>query len=154
MFVPTVLVDWASLAQQWIKMKETLPTINQGPLPPPAPTISKPAETVLPKPTPTASESYLNNDIEGGEAPMDMDTKDDEAPSPVGVATGTCFFKMDCLVSIEFGEVFDFKVILFQEITGTNGVTGNLSGGGGGQEMQVQYRWERKLQLHPPSIVR
>lgn len=86
--IPYEQVDWASLAQQWIKMKETLPTINQGPLPPPAPTISKPTETVLPKPTPTASESYLNDDIEGGEAPMDMDTKDDEAPSPVGVATG------------------------------------------------------------------
>lgn len=79
------VVDWASLAQQWIKMKETVPATTQGPAPPPAPVISKTAET--PVPTPTLVPSQPSNDIEGGEAPMDMDTKDDEATTPpVGAA--------------------------------------------------------------------
>ncbi|EFN61795.1 Splicing factor, arginine/serine-rich 18 [Camponotus floridanus] len=52
-------VDWAALAQQWIKMKETVV--------PPAP------------PPPTINPIYSANDG-SGEAPMDMDTKDDEVP--------------------------------------------------------------------------
>lgn len=80
-----VTVDWASLAQQWIKMKETLPNTNQEPAPPPAPQISKPAAT---EPTPTPTATVTQSDIEGGEAPMDMDTKDDDGPN-VGVAPST-----------------------------------------------------------------
>ncbi|KAH0951265.1 hypothetical protein HN011_012012 [Eciton burchellii] len=53
-------VDWAALAQQWIKMKETVV--------PPAP----PPPTINPM-------SYSTNDG-SGEAPMDMDTKDDDVP--------------------------------------------------------------------------
>lgn len=52
-------MDWAALAQQWIKMKETVV--------PPAP------------PPPTINPIYSANDG-SGEAPMDMDTKDDEVP--------------------------------------------------------------------------
>ncbi|XP_014295036.1 arginine/serine-rich protein PNISR [Microplitis demolitor] len=53
-------VDWAALAQQWIKMKETVV--------PPAP------------PPPSLSDG---NDHAGGEAPMDMDTiADDVPPAP------------------------------------------------------------------------
>lgn len=52
-------VDWAALAQQWIKMKETVV--------PPAP------------PPPTINPIYSASDG-SGEAPMDMDTKDDEVP--------------------------------------------------------------------------
>ncbi|KAK7583770.1 hypothetical protein V9T40_004733 [Parthenolecanium corni] len=80
--VPSDRVDWASLAQQWIKMKETLPNLNQEPTPPPAPLISKPKNS--------RSESVaepLPNDIEGGEAPMDMDTKDDDIPESVGASS-------------------------------------------------------------------
>ncbi|XP_034949130.1 arginine/serine-rich protein PNISR-like [Chelonus insularis] len=50
-------VDWAALAQQWIKMKETVV--------PPAP------------PPPSLSNDTRDG---GGEAPMDMDTKDDDVP--------------------------------------------------------------------------
>lgn len=57
-------VDWASLAQQWIKMKETFPAEQVPPAPPPPPI--KPED---------------NNDIEGGEAPMDM-SKDEAEPQP------------------------------------------------------------------------
>lgn len=52
-------MDWAALAQQWIKMKETVV--------PPAP------------PPPSLSHDDSNND-DGGEAPMDVDTKDDDVP--------------------------------------------------------------------------
>ncbi|EZA49941.1 Splicing factor, arginine/serine-rich [Ooceraea biroi] len=52
-------VDWAALAQQWIKMKETVV--------PPAP------------PPPTINPVYSANDG-SGEEPMDMDTKDDDVP--------------------------------------------------------------------------
>lgn len=52
------LVDWATLAQQWIKMKETFP-VDQVPPAPPPPSIK--------------------DDIEAGEAPMDM-SKDDVVP--------------------------------------------------------------------------
>lgn len=51
-------VDWAALAQQWIKMKETIV--------PPAP--------------PPPSLSANSSSDGGGEAPMDMDTKDDDVP--------------------------------------------------------------------------
>lgn len=66
-------VDWAQLAQQWIKMKETYPPEQVPPAPPPPPM----------KPD--------NADIEGGEAPMEMDTKDDDgtiitAPPPPNVS--------------------------------------------------------------------
>lgn len=88
-FFVFVLVDWATLAQQWIKMKETLPSVNPGPPPPPAPQISKSNESQPPKSTPAASESRPANDIEGGEAPMDMDMNDDDVPPAVGVASGT-----------------------------------------------------------------
>lgn len=53
------IVDWAALAQQWIKMKETVV--------PPAP------------PPPTINPICSANDG-SGEAPMDMDTKDDDVP--------------------------------------------------------------------------
>uniref|UniRef100_A0A1B6C1L6 Uncharacterized protein n=1 Tax=Clastoptera arizonana TaxID=38151 RepID=A0A1B6C1L6_9HEMI len=56
-------VDWASLAQQWIKMKETFPAEQVPPAPPPPPIRSEEVP-----------------DIEGGEAPMDM-SKDDAAPT-------------------------------------------------------------------------
>ncbi|XP_078039422.1 uncharacterized protein LOC144471343 isoform X1 [Augochlora pura] len=52
-------VDWAALAQQWIKMKETVV--------PPAP------------PPPTINPICSGTDG-SGEAPMDMDTKDDDIP--------------------------------------------------------------------------
>lgn len=52
-------MDWAALAQQWIKMKETIV--------PPAP------------PPPTINTMCPGNDG-SGEAPMDMDTKDDDVP--------------------------------------------------------------------------
>ncbi|KAG9431888.1 Splicing factor, arginine/serine-rich [Apis mellifera carnica] len=52
-------VDWAALAQQWIKMKETVV--------PPAP------------PPPTINPICSGNDG-SGEAPMDMDTKEDDVP--------------------------------------------------------------------------
>ncbi|KAL0116952.1 hypothetical protein PUN28_010079 [Cardiocondyla obscurior] len=52
-------VDWAALAQQWIKMKETVV--------PPAP------------PPPNINPVCSTNDG-SGEAPMDMDTKDDDVP--------------------------------------------------------------------------
>lgn len=52
-------VDWAALAQQWIKMKETVV--------PPAP------------PPPNINPMYSANDG-SGEAPMDVDTKDDDVP--------------------------------------------------------------------------
>lgn len=70
-------------------MKETVPNTNQGPPPPPAPTISKSAEPTPAASTPTAPVTQSNNDIEGGEAPMDMDTKDDDSAAPVGVASST-----------------------------------------------------------------
>lgn len=54
----SVTVDWATLAQQWIRMKETLP-VDQVPPAPPPPSIKA--------------------DIEAGEAPMDM-SKDDGSP--------------------------------------------------------------------------
>ncbi|KAG8040121.1 hypothetical protein G9C98_000691, partial [Cotesia typhae] len=50
-------VDWAALAQQWIKMKETV-----VPPAPPPPNLSN------------------DGDTEGGEAPMDMDTVGDDVP--------------------------------------------------------------------------
>lgn len=53
------IVDWAALAQQWIKMKETVV--------PPAP------------PPPSLGNNDMSSDG-GGEAPMDMDTKDDDVP--------------------------------------------------------------------------
>ncbi|XP_016845745.1 arginine/serine-rich protein PNISR [Nasonia vitripennis] len=55
-------VDWAALAQQWIKMKET----SIPPAPPP-PSIADELQC-------------LSSNNGGGEAPMDMDTKDDEIP--------------------------------------------------------------------------
>ncbi|XP_011296906.1 arginine/serine-rich protein PNISR isoform X2 [Fopius arisanus] len=51
-------VDWAALAQQWIKMKETI---------------------VPPAPPPPSLSNESSNDG-GGEAPMDMDTKEDDVP--------------------------------------------------------------------------
>ncbi|OXU23455.1 hypothetical protein TSAR_001639 [Trichomalopsis sarcophagae] len=55
-------VDWAALAQQWIKMKET----SIPPAPPP-PSIADELQC-------------LSSNNGGGEAPMDMDTKDDDIP--------------------------------------------------------------------------
>lgn len=65
-------MDWAALAQQWIKMKET--TI------PPAP----------PPPSLGGLHGMPSNDG-GGEAPMDMDTKDDDIPPapPAPTISGT-----------------------------------------------------------------
>jgi hypothetical protein len=59
-------VDWAALAQQWIQMKETLPSDQIPPAPPPPPIGDK-----------NSAEKKKDLDVEGGEAPMDMDTKDD-----------------------------------------------------------------------------
>uniref|UniRef100_A0A1B6KEW5 Uncharacterized protein n=1 Tax=Graphocephala atropunctata TaxID=36148 RepID=A0A1B6KEW5_9HEMI len=58
--LPNEQVDWATLAQQWIKMKETFP-VDQVPPAPPPPSIKA--------------------DIEAGEAPMDM-SKDEVTPTP------------------------------------------------------------------------
>ncbi|EFN80678.1 Splicing factor, arginine/serine-rich 18 [Harpegnathos saltator] len=52
-------VDWAALAQQWIKMKETI---------------------VPPAPPPPAINTICPGNDGSGEAPMDMDTKDDDVP--------------------------------------------------------------------------
>ncbi|CAG2052994.1 unnamed protein product [Timema podura] len=57
-------VDWAALAQQWIQMKETCPGDAVPPAPPPPPFGDKPLDK-------------KDMEGEGGEAPMDMDTKDD-----------------------------------------------------------------------------
>jgi arginine/serine-rich splicing factor 18 len=67
------IVDWAALAQQWIKMKET--TVPPAPPPP----------TILQE-----LQGNLSNDG-GGEAPMDMDTKDDDIPPapPAPIISGT-----------------------------------------------------------------
>ncbi|KYM75379.1 Splicing factor, arginine/serine-rich 18 [Atta colombica] len=52
-------VDWAALAQQWIKMKETV---------------------VPPAPPPPSINPVCSANDGSGEAPMDMDTKDDDVP--------------------------------------------------------------------------
>lgn len=67
-------VDWAALAQQWIKMKETV-----VPTAPPPPSINL---------------LTVNNDG-GGEAPMDMDTKDDDIPPapPAPSISGSGLYK-------------------------------------------------------------
>ncbi|XP_063241203.1 arginine/serine-rich protein PNISR isoform X5 [Bacillus rossius redtenbacheri] len=57
-------VDWAALAQQWIQMKETCP-VDQVPPAPPPPVIG---DTSAPK---------KGAGSEAGEAPMDMELKDD-----------------------------------------------------------------------------
>ncbi|KAJ9592656.1 hypothetical protein L9F63_015671, partial [Diploptera punctata] len=59
-------VDWAALAQQWIQMKETLPSDQVPPAPPPPPIGEK-----------GSGEKKKDSDVEGGEAPMDMDTKEE-----------------------------------------------------------------------------
>lgn len=62
-------------------MKESMPPLSQDPTPPPAPHISKQKNTRSePIPEPPL------NDIEGGEAPMDMDTKDDDILESVGAS--------------------------------------------------------------------
>ncbi|XP_043480893.1 arginine/serine-rich protein PNISR-like isoform X4 [Leptopilina heterotoma] len=68
-------VDWAALAQQWIKMKETVV--------PPAP------------PPPSIDTGQSDNDG-GGEAPMDMDTKDDDIPPapPAPSISGSDYYIM------------------------------------------------------------
>ncbi|KYN28999.1 Splicing factor, arginine/serine-rich 18 [Trachymyrmex cornetzi] len=53
------IVDWAALAQQWIKMKETV---------------------VPPAPPPPSINPVCSANDGSGEAPMDMDTKDDDVP--------------------------------------------------------------------------
>lgn len=60
-------VDWAALAQQWIQMKETHP-VDQIPPAPPPPPIGDKAES---------GEKRKEPEVEGGEAPMDMDTKEE-----------------------------------------------------------------------------
>lgn len=52
-------VDWAALAQQWIKMKETV---------------------VPPAPPPPSINPICSPNDGSGEAPMDMDIKDDDVP--------------------------------------------------------------------------
>lgn len=70
-----ILVDWAALAQQWIKMKEC----SVPPAPPP--------------PSIPGGLTNLSSDG-GGEAPMDMDTRDDEIPpappAPTISGSGSC----------------------------------------------------------------
>lgn len=60
-------VDWAALAQQWIQMKETHPSDHIPPAPPPPP-IGDKIES---------GEKKKDSEVEGGEAPMDMDTKEE-----------------------------------------------------------------------------
>ncbi|KAE8745931.1 hypothetical protein FOCC_FOCC007448 [Frankliniella occidentalis] len=65
-------IDWAQLAQQWIQMKETFPPDQVPPAPPPppiGPLRSEPVKVV--------------HDVgtEGGEAPMDMETKEESMDS-------------------------------------------------------------------------
>lgn len=59
-------VDWAALAQQWIFMKETCPTVETIPAAPPPPIISKPNERQQQK-----------QFIEQGEAPMEVEPLDE-----------------------------------------------------------------------------
>jgi len=76
------LVDWAALAQQWIQMKETLPAHQIPPAPPPPPP---------PPPAPDkvgCGEKKRDLGLEGGEAPMDMDTKDEAENSSSSNAPG------------------------------------------------------------------
>lgn len=58
-------VDWAALAQQWIKMKESVPP------------AAVPAVAVAPPLPPVESKPDVNSK-DKGEAPMDMDTDDKE----------------------------------------------------------------------------
>lgn len=114
-------------------MKETLPNLNQEPTPPPAPLISKPKNS--------RSESVaepLPNDIEGGEAPMDMDTKDDDIPESVGASTNVPSLSININVSFNFSYT-KYQYLVFQVAVGTSGIIGPISGGGAGLEMQVQY---------------
>lgn len=67
------LVDWATLAQQWIQMKETFP-VGQVPPAPPPPNIKA--------------------DIEAGEAPMDM-SKDETPPIPATRSSQGRLYKID-----------------------------------------------------------
>lgn len=63
-------VDWAQLAQQWIQMKETFPPDQVPPAPPPPPIGPLGRERDL----------FIGIDdlgTEGGEAPMDMETKEE-----------------------------------------------------------------------------
>lgn len=84
------IVDWAALAQQWIKMKET----SIPPAPPP-PSIANELQC-------------LSSNNGGGEAPMDMDTKDDDIPpappAPNISGTGLLFYckKLDVTRHIFF----------------------------------------------------
>ncbi|GLH00654.1 Uncharacterized protein GBIM_06968 [Gryllus bimaculatus] len=59
-------VDWAALAQQWIQMKETHPNEQIPPAPPPPPL----GDTRI-------TSEKKKDEVEGGEAPMDMDSKED-----------------------------------------------------------------------------
>uniref|UniRef100_A0A8D8LLP8 Arginine/serine-rich protein PNISR n=1 Tax=Cacopsylla melanoneura TaxID=428564 RepID=A0A8D8LLP8_9HEMI len=75
-------VDWASLAQQWIQMKETFPTVDQMNVlaPPPPPPLEKKTE-----------EKKEEDEGEKGEAPMDMelDSKEEDGKTdPVAVMNG------------------------------------------------------------------
>ena len=70
------------MAQQWIQMKETLPAHQIPPAPPPPPP---------PPPAPDkvgCGEKKRDLGLEGGEAPMDMDTKDEAENSSSSNAPG------------------------------------------------------------------
>lgn len=69
-------VDWAQLAQQWIQMKDAFPPDQVPPAPPPPPIGPLPRER-------DSSKEIHDVGTEGGEAPMDMETKEEamEAPS-------------------------------------------------------------------------
>ena len=78
-----ISVDWAALAQQWIKMKETVV--------PPAP------------PPPLIIDSTQTSSDGGGEAPMDMDTKEDEvppAPPAPNISGSGCYTRYVCRLQI------------------------------------------------------
>lgn len=68
-------MDWASLAQQWIQMKETFPTVDQMNVlaPPPPPPVEPKAE------------EKQEDEGEKGEAPMDMelDSKEEDGKPDV-----------------------------------------------------------------------
>ena len=69
------LVDWAQLAQQWIQMKETFPPDQVPPAPPPPPIgpLSRERDCL---------KEIHDVGAEGGEAPMDMETKEEAMDTP------------------------------------------------------------------------
>ncbi len=130
-------------------MKETAPNVNQGPPPPPAPHISKPPSSVAPVSKPSTAITELSNDIEGGEAPMDMDTKDDEALGPVGIGQGGRFLY---LVST-FLSCKPYIRHYVQVVIGISGITGRISGTGDGRIIPLVYLWMITRHRHRQLLI-